>query len=73
MDELVRSDLKAMLNSKQVSFGPGQNIIVNSQDVSSEDQTYRRPDARLGDVAFDWTLAPKSEGFSGPARSPTSS
>ena len=60
MDELVRGDLKAMLNSNQVSFGPGQNIIVNSQDVSSEDQTYRRPDARLGDVAFDWTLAPKS-------------
>ncbi len=60
MDELVRNDLKDVLSLNRVSFGPGQSIIINSQDVSSEDQTYRRPDARLGDVAFDWTLAPKS-------------
>ena len=60
VDEIVREDLKDTLNARGVRFGPGQGIIVNNQDVSSEDQTYRRPDARLVNVAFDWSLTSKN-------------
>jgi hypothetical protein len=60
VDELVREQLKDSFNWNRVPFGPGQRVIVNNQDVSSLDQTYRRPDVRLGNVAIDWTLAQKT-------------
>lgn len=42
--------------------GPSEQVRVNSReyDTSGTDRTYRRPDARVGDVAFDVTLSQKT-------------
>jgi hypothetical protein len=36
--------------------------MINNRDyeTSENDSSYRIPDARLGDVAFDWTRSPKT-------------
>ena len=60
VDVLVRRELQDIFNVYGIRYGPGQNIIVNNRDVSSEDQSYRRPDARLGNVSFDWSLVFKT-------------
>jgi hypothetical protein len=64
VDFIVREELKELFNSLRITYGPRQNIIINNQDRSSEDQTYRVPDARLGNVSFDWSLVFKQ--FSDP-------
>jgi hypothetical protein len=62
IDAEVRQDLKSQLNSYRIPFGPDEDITVNNRDyeTSENDSRYRIPDARLEDVAFDWTLSPKT-------------
>ena len=60
IDARVRAELKRFLRSNSVNFGPGQTVTVNNRDPSSPSQTYRIPDARLGRVSFDWSLALKT-------------
>jgi hypothetical protein len=60
IDKLVRDRLKLTYQVARIAFGRSQNITINSRDVSSRDRSYRRPDARLGKVSFDWSLAIKT-------------
>lgn len=60
VDQQVRTQLRWQFSSRNVPYGPSQNITVNNRDPSTPDQTYKVPDLRLGDVSFDWTLSPKS-------------
>jgi hypothetical protein len=60
MDNAVREKLRLEYNASRAPYGPGQIITVNNRDVRSEDQTYKIPDARLGDMSIDWTLTSKS-------------
>ena len=60
VDELVRKDLSELFTTNRVHYGRGQNITINNRDVRSEDQTYRRPDLRLGKASFDWSLVFKT-------------
>jgi len=60
IDVRVRDDLRRFFRSNGIQFGPGQNVTVNNRDPSSPSQTYRIPDARLGRVSFDWSLALKT-------------
>jgi hypothetical protein len=64
VDAEVRQRLKSLFNSYDIPFGPGEDILVNNRDyeTSENDSSYRIPDARLDDVAFDWTLSPKTIG-----------
>jgi hypothetical protein len=62
IDSNVRSLLRRQFNDYGISFGAGEDITVNNRDYQTLDdaRTYRIPDARLGEVDFDWTLSPKS-------------
>ena len=62
MDPMVRRGLRYELNAYGIPFGPRQDIIVNNRDyeTTGDGSDYRIPDARLGDVAFDWTLTAKT-------------
>jgi hypothetical protein len=60
VDGAVRERLKLLFENYGVPFGPKQNITINNRDASSANQSYRIPDARLGRVSIDWSLAPKT-------------
>lgn len=62
VDAEVRQNLKSLFNTYGIPFGSGERVTVNNRDyqTSENDSSYRIPDARLGDVAFDWTLSPKT-------------
>lgn len=62
IDRQVRTGLRERYNQFGIdSAGPGP-IRVNRRENDSSDLTYRRPDARVKDVAFDVTLARKTLG-----------
>ena len=65
VDFTVRKALKNMFYSYDISYGPGEDVTINNRDyeTSESGSNYRIPDARLGDVAFDWTLSPKTISF----------
>ncbi len=62
MDAIVREKLSDMFFSYGISFGPGEDVIINNRDYETSDngQSYRLPDVRIRDVSFDWTLFPKT-------------
>ncbi|MGO4872689.1 MAG: hypothetical protein ACLPGW_19150 [Roseiarcus sp.] len=62
MDDIVRADLKDLFDEYNIPYGPGADVIINNRDyeTSENGQIYRIPDARIGDVSFDWTLFPKT-------------
>lgn len=64
VDLAVRKDLRRMFNTYGIPFGADKDITVNyrNYETSQNDTRYRIPDARLGDVAFDWTLSSKTIG-----------
>jgi hypothetical protein len=45
-----------------IPYGPRANLTINNRDyeTSETDILYRIPDARLGDVDFEWTLSRKT-------------
>ncbi len=62
IDREVRRDLRERYNQYHIdSEGPGP-VRVNRRenDTSGDDLTYRRPDARVGAIAFDVTLTRKT-------------
>ena len=62
VDQQVRKGLRERYNQLGIdSAGPGP-VRVNRRENDSSDLTYRRPDARVKDVAFDVTLARKTHG-----------
>ena len=62
MDGIVRSRLKNLFTDFSIPYGPGGDITINNRDydTSTPQKTYKVPDARIGDLSYDWTLAPKA-------------
>lgn len=60
MDGIVRDKLDDMLSSYSIPYGPGADILVNNRDYEANGQDYRVPDARVGDISYDWTLWQKT-------------
>jgi hypothetical protein len=62
VDAAVRKELKETYSWSGVAFGPGQDITINNRanETTDEGVRYRIPDARLGDVFYDWTLEAKT-------------
>ena len=61
IDRQVRRDLRARYVQLGIDPANGE-VRVNRReyDTSSDERTYRRPDARVGDVALDVTLTRKT-------------
>ena len=62
VDFTVRKDLKKLFDSFGIPYGPGEDVTINDRDYESSQsgQSYRIPDARIGDASFDWTLSSKT-------------
>jgi hypothetical protein len=62
VDAAVRKELKETYAWSGVTFGPRQDITINNRANMTTDEgvRYRIPDARLGNVFYDWTLEPKA-------------
>ena len=62
VDVEVRQELRRLFEKYNIAYGAGRDISINSRDydTSSEPKMFRIPDARVGDVCFDWTLSLKT-------------
>lgn len=62
VDFQVREDLMNLYNGYGIEFGAGTDVTINNRDYETSEgaNRYRVPDARIGDIAFDWTLSPKT-------------
>jgi hypothetical protein len=62
MDSIVRDKLSDMFFSYDISYGPGEDVIINNRDYETlgSRRNYRLLDVRIGDVSLDWTLFPKT-------------
>jgi hypothetical protein len=62
IDREVRKSFKSLLSNYGIPFGPAADVIINNRDYATTEsgRNYRLPDARIGDVSFDWTLFPKT-------------
>ncbi|HEX4183995.1 MAG TPA: hypothetical protein VHY34_12130 [Caulobacteraceae bacterium] len=62
VDAVVRRELRELFIEYQIRYGAGENIRINNRDYStSEDgNSYKIPDARVGNASFDWTLTLKT-------------
>jgi len=58
----VRKGLRERYNQLGIDSAGAGPVRVNRRENDSSDLTYRRPDARVKDVAFDVTLAHKTHG-----------
>lgn len=61
LDAMMRQDLRDFYQSRGIFESSRSSVRVNRRDYNSSenDLTYRRPDARIGDLAIDWTLTQK--------------
>lgn len=64
IDAAVRADLRAVFNVNGVDISRGQpvRVVGREYNTSGTDLTYRIPDARVGNVAFDVTMTRKTLG-----------
>jgi len=62
VDRAVRRDLRELYNERGIDISKGQQVRVvgREYDTSGSDQTFRIPDARVGNTAFDVTLSRKT-------------
>ena len=62
VDRMVRRELRRVYNLENIDHSRGQKIRVNGReyDGSGGDLTFRIPDARVGNIAFDVTLTRKT-------------
>jgi hypothetical protein len=62
VDFRVRQALRQLFDEYGIPYGPRANLTINNRDyeTSETDILYRIPDARLGDVDFEWTLSQKT-------------
>jgi hypothetical protein len=58
----VRNQLKELYNRYDIGYGKDKNITINNRDYNTlhDPPTYRVPDARIQDIAFDWTIGLKT-------------
>ena len=61
IDRVVRMRLRYFFDSVRISMGPGSAIRVNKRAYDKSDSlpSYRLPDARVGNLAFDVSLEAK--------------
>jgi hypothetical protein len=61
VDSDVRQNLRDLFSTSGVPFGAKQDITINnrSYETSPDGMRYRIPDARVGDIVYDWTLESK--------------
>ncbi|THD48580.1 MAG: hypothetical protein E7774_02795 [Bradyrhizobium sp.] len=66
IDRAVRKELRQEFALDSVPYGPRQNVTINNRDHETTETgaSYRIPDARLGDAAYDWSLTYKTIGDS---------
>ena len=62
VDKQVRENLRERLNQAEIDWTGSGPVRVNSReyDSSGDDRSYRIPDSRVGDVAYDVTLSRKT-------------
>lgn len=62
VDRAVKGDLRAIFNVNRVDTSRGQpvRVVGREYDTSATDRTFRVPDARVGNIAFDVTLSEKT-------------
>ena len=62
IDRRVPKGLRQMFDHYDVRYGPGADVIINNRDYATREtgRSYRLPDAKIGDVSFDWTLWAKT-------------
>ncbi|BAK66256.1 hypothetical protein SLG_15810 [Sphingobium sp. SYK-6] len=62
VDRAVRRELRDLYNIRGIDYSKGQQIRVigREYDTSGSDPTYRIPDVRVGNVAFDVTISRKT-------------
>lgn len=62
IDRAVRRELRELYNERGIDISKGQKIRVvgREYDTSGGDPTFRIPDARVGNIAFDVTLSRKT-------------
>ncbi|MBB5687776.1 hypothetical protein [Sphingobium boeckii] len=62
VDRQVRNELKQFYN--RIGISPKHDsqvrVVGREYDTSGNDRTYTTPDARVGKLAIDWTLTPKT-------------
>jgi len=65
IDRTVRERLRRFYNSLNISPETDAQVRVNSReyDTSEGGRTYRLPDSRVGDIAFEVSLTPKAPGI----------
>lgn len=61
IDMVVRQEMRAMFAQYGIENGPGRQvkIVGREYDTSRTDRTYRIPDIRVGNMAFDSTMERK--------------
>jgi len=63
LDRLVRQQLREYFDNYQIRYGPGEDVTINNRNYNTSDETniiYKIPDARIGNLSFDWTLELKT-------------
>lgn len=62
IDGTVRADLRSVFSVHRVDTSRGRpvRVVGREYDTSGNDRTYRIPDARVGNIAFDVTLSRKT-------------
>ena len=62
IDQSAARELRQAFNRRGIAISATSKVRVVGREYNSTgpEQTYRIPDARVGSVAFDWTLSPKS-------------
>jgi hypothetical protein len=62
VDRAVRRELRDLYNVRGIDYSKGQQIRVigREYDTFGSDPTYRIPDARIGNIAFDVTISRKT-------------
>ena len=62
VDAAVRADLRSVFNVNRINISRGQpvRVVGREYDTSGTERTYRIPDARVGNIAFDVTLTQKT-------------
>jgi hypothetical protein len=61
VDASVRSELRDLFNRYRLPYGQQRDLRINNRDydTSQPQPSYKIPDARIGNISFDWTLSLK--------------
>lgn len=62
VDRAVKLELRSILNFERIDYSAGRPVRVQGREYisSGDDRSYKRPDARVGNIAFDATIREKT-------------